>query len=70
MIIIILLANIGEQLIKGCNSSCKKTKILPVLFHNLQGYDSHLFTKEIGEIEGKLECIPSTEEKYLTFSKK
>ena len=54
---------------ESCNSSCKKPQILPVIFHNLQGYDSHLFINEIGKLEGKLECIPSTEEKYLTFSK-
>ena len=26
-----------------CNLKCKKPLILPVIFHNLQGYDSHLF---------------------------
>ena len=35
--------------------------ILPVVFHNLQGYDSHLFIKKLS--------IPTTEEKYITFSK-
>ena len=50
---------------KCCNSSCKKTKILPIIFHNLQGYDSHLFIKEISKIEGELECIPSTKEKNI-----
>ena len=53
-----------------CNKRCQKPKKLPVIFHNLQGYGSHLFIKEIGEIEGKFECIPSTQEKYLSFSKK
>ena len=28
-----------------CNLMCKKPKILPVIFHNLQGYDAHLFIK-------------------------
>ena len=53
-----------------CNLKCKKTLILPVIFHNLQGYDSHLFIKELAKVSGNLSCIPSTEEKYISFSKK
>ena len=52
-----------------CNLMCKKPRILPVIFHNLQGYDAHLFIKQLAKIDGKLECIPSTEEKYISFSK-
>ena len=44
--------------------------ILPVIFHNLQGYDAHLFIKRLSKIPGDLNCIPSTEEKYISFSKK
>ena len=53
-----------------CNLKCRKPLILPVLFHNLQGYDSHLFIKQLSKISGDLSCIPSTEEKYISFSKK
>ena len=52
-----------------CNLECRKPKILPVIFHNLQGYDAHLFIKQLARLEGKLDCIPSTEEKYISFSK-
>ena len=52
-----------------CNLMCKKPKILPVIFHNLQGYDAHLFIKQLARLEGDLNCIPSTEEKYISFSK-
>ena len=52
-----------------CNLMCKKPRILPVIFHNLQGYDAHLFIKQLAKIDGDLSCIPSTEEKYLSFSK-
>ena len=52
-----------------CNLMCKKPRILPVIFHNLQGYGAHLFIKQLAKIDGKLECIPSTEEKYISFSK-
>ena len=53
-----------------CNLNCKKTLILPVIFHNLQGYDSHLFIKQPAKVSGDLSCIPSTEEKYISFSKR
>ena len=54
----------------SCNLQCRKPMILPVIFHNLQGYDAHLFIKQLSKIPGDLNCIPSTEEKYISFSKK
>ena len=53
-----------------CNLNCKKPLILPVIFHNLQGYDSHLFIKQLAKVSGDLSTIPSTEEKYTSFSKR
>ena len=53
-----------------CNLQCRKPLILPVIFHNLQGYDAHLFIKQLSGLQGELNCIPSTEEKYISFSKK
>ena len=53
-----------------CNLECKKPLILPAIFHNLRGYDSHLFIKQLAKVSGDLSCIPSTEEKYISFSKK
>ena len=52
-----------------CNLLCRKPLILPVIFHNLQGYDAHLFIKQLAKVAGKLTSIPSTEEKYISFSK-
>ena len=54
----------------SCNLQCRKPMILPVIFHNRQGYDAHLFIKQLSSISGELNCIPSTEEKYISFSKK
>ena len=54
----------------SCNLQCRKPLILPVIFHNLQGYDAHLFIKQLSNLKGELNCIPSTEEKYISFSKK
>ena len=52
------------------NLQCRKPLILPVLSHSLQGYDPHLFFKQLAKIKKDLSCIPSTEEKYIPFSKK
>ena len=41
-----------------------------MVFHNLSGYDSHLFIKNLGFSEGNIDCIPNNEEKYISFSKK
>ena len=49
-----------------CNLRMKTPKFVPVLFHNLEGYDSHLFVKSLG---GEISCIPKTDEKYISFSK-
>ena len=53
----------------SCNLQCRKPMILPVIFHNLQGYDAQLFINQLARLEGDLNCIPSTEEKYISFSK-
>ena len=47
----------------------KKTNFIPVAFHNLQNYDSHLFIRSLGVTEGKINWIPKTEEKYISYSK-
>ena len=52
-----------------CNLQYRKPKFIPVVFHNLSGYDSHLFIKNIGVTEGNINCIPNNEEKYISFSK-
>lgn len=52
-----------------CNHMMKRPNFVPVLFHNLEGYDSHLFNKCLGFSEGKINCIPKTYEMYISFSK-
>ena len=53
-----------------CNLSYKVPKFFPVLFHNLSCYDAHLFVKKLrGEDNERINCIPCTEEKYISFSR-
>ena len=53
----------------SCNLNYKIPKHIPVIFHNLSGYDAHLFIKNLGVSQGKIDCIPKNEEKYISFKK-
>jgi hypothetical protein len=53
----------------SCNLRMRQPKFIPVLFHNLEGYDAHLFIKNLGVSSGDIKCIPKTEEKYISFTK-
>ena len=35
---------------RSCNLQCRKPLILPVILHNLQGYDAHLFIKQFAKL--------------------
>ena len=52
-----------------CNLKFSKPNNISVFFHNLTGYDSHLFIKKLGVTAGTIDCIPDNEEKYISFSK-
>ena len=56
----------------SCNLKYRKPKSISVFFHNLSGYDSHLFIKKIGctiNEKENIKCIPNNEEKYISFTK-
>ena len=38
----------------NCNINLKLSKKIPVIFHNLRGYYSHLIIKEIGKFDVKV----------------
>ena len=40
---------------------------IPVIFHNLRGYDSHLLIQEIGKFDRKINVIPNNIERYMSF---
>ncbi|KAK3791050.1 hypothetical protein RRG08_010454 [Elysia crispata] len=55
----------------ACNLKLRldpKTTTIPVVFHNLRGYDSHLLMQAISKVEGRMSCIPNNTEKYISFS--
>ena len=52
-----------------CNLKYRKPNNISVFFHNLTGYDSHLFIKKLNTTMGAIDCIPNNEENYISFSK-
>ena len=53
----------------SCNLKYRIPNFTPITFHNLGGYDSHLFIKELGFNPGKIDCIANNEERYISFTK-
>ena len=52
----------------SCNVNLKLSKNIPVIFHNLRGYDIHLIIKEISKFDVKVSVIPNGLEKYMAFT--
>ena len=52
----------------SCNANFKLSKKVPVIFHNLKGYESHLIIKEISKFDVKVSVIPNGLEKYMAFT--
>ena len=51
----------------SCNINFQLTKKVPVIFHNLRGYDSHLIFSELNKFDVKISVIPNGLEKYMAF---
>jgi len=53
----------------NCNLNYKNS-FYSIVFHNLSGYDLHFIIKEIATaFEGKVDLLPITKEKYISFTK-
>ena len=50
-----------------CNINFQLTKKIPVIFHNLKGYDSHLIFSELHKFNLKVDVIPNGLKKYMAF---
>ena len=54
----------------SCNLRYRIPDYIPVIFHNLAGYDAHLFIKELIKHTTKIGVIAKTTENYISFSVK
>ena len=52
-----------------CNLQLRTPNFIPIFFHNLSGYDCHLFIKKLGEAPGAIKIIPKTKENYISITK-
>ena len=51
----------------SCNINLQLTKKVPIIFHNLRGYDSHLIFCGLNKFHVKISVIPSGLGKYMGF---
>ena len=52
-----------------CNLRARKPDFIPALFHNLEGYDEHLFLPSLAVNGENVTSIPLSEEKHKSISK-
>ena len=51
-----------------CNLQYKIPSYIPVLFHNLSGYDALMFIKELANCGSKMGVIAKNNKDYISFS--
>ena len=51
-----------------CNTNVKLNQRIPVIFHNLKNYDSHLIMKELGKFDLIVNVISNGLEKFMSSS--
>ena len=52
----------------SCNLQYKIPSYIPVVFHNLAGYDAHLFIRELAKYTTGMSVIAKNMEDYISFS--
>ena len=55
----------------ACNLKMRiksKTDQIPIVFHNLKGYDAHHLMQAMSNLKKEVKCVANNMEKYITFS--
>ncbi|XP_055938352.1 uncharacterized protein LOC129989243 [Argiope bruennichi] len=53
----------------SCNLNLKRSNFIPVVIHNLKGYDSHLLLKHMSpEFAHQIDIIPTNSQKFTSFT--
>ena len=50
-----------------CNINLRLPRKLPIIFHNLQGYDGHIIFKELNNFDVDIAIIPKGIDKYMSI---
>ncbi|KAK3107749.1 hypothetical protein FSP39_021357 [Pinctada imbricata] len=54
---------------RDCNLQYQQVTFIPVVLHNLRGFDGHLIMQHLGKYKSeKLNVIANTQERYISFS--